>query len=760
MRKPELPGGRVKGLLSTQFEDLSLDPSSFDPPQFAVLQAKSSDPIWRDDAATADERQRQPSTRATAMPSLASSAPESGRRLRINVRSPPPVYHRPDAPNAEATSSFGSNSNESSSSSLSDAMMTPSLPSTSTSFRRDGTQSVSPTTMVNASRSGSIQLLDSARHPLTSRNVKKLVGIVKAGLDASYGPTLVQEGLGGTYFLYDASGRPAAVFKPRDEEPSAINNPKSFFSRESSDEEVVCAAGYAASPMASAVSEVAQARLSWVPSASFGSYRHPFDESRLNVLDAVAGGTSGRSGIPLGSAACREVAAYVLDYQGFAGVPPTCLAVVQHENFFDIDEERVLASSPASEWAALTRKKVKLGSLQAFFDHDYDCEELPMASLRALPTREVHKIAVLDLRLFNTDRHGGNILVREWLLWTNGSRTLRRRRYQSGSSEERSSPTDAAGGGRPMAVPRASLASSPLTMIRENRRSGTLTAPLSSLRFQHRKESGAAHDELDVLGERKRMLKSDSAALVLSRTSGYDEYDQVAAALHSDDAEAQKDAVFRLSGLPSDWTPIDEAAGDEVTPVDTSPSRQSLPVSFSDSTEDMSEESIPGSDVYAELIPIDQGYTLPENMSEAWFEWLTWPQAKEPFDDETRDFIAALDWRRDLDVLRVFNTVITKKSARVLRTSTTLLQRGAAAGLTAYEIGNCVCRADLEEPCAIERVAEAASIAHLLDSDDYWRCLEDGIDDLIDAVLEEREPRAFSNHGETHHSPTFFSLDV
>jgi hypothetical protein len=590
--------------------------------------------------------------------------------------------------------------------------------------------------------------------------VKKLVGTVKAGLDANHGPTLVQEGLGGTYFLYDVAGRPAAVFKPRDEEPSAINNPKSFFSRESSDEEVVCAAGYSASPMASALSGVAEARLSWVPTSSFGSYRHPFDESRLNVLDAVAGGASGRSGIPLGSAACREVAAYVLDYQGFAGVPPTCLAVVQHENFFDIDEERVLATSPASEWAALTRKKVKLGSLQAFFDHDYDCEELPMASLRALPTREVHKIAVLDLRLFNTDRHGGNILVREWLLWTNGSRTLRRRRYRSASSEERSSPTNQAA----VAVPRTSPASTPLSMLRENRRSGTLTAPLSSVRFQHRQQSGSrlCEDDEEAVDDRKRLLKSDSAALVLSRESGREEYDQVAAALHSDDAEAQKDAVFRLSGLPSDWTPIDESEPDEATPAPLifSPGRHTIPSNFSDSTEDLSEESVPGSDVYAELIPIDQGYTLPENMAEAWFEWLTWPQAKEPFDEETRDFIAALDWRRDLDVLRVFNTVITKKSARVLRTSTTLLQRGAAAGLTAFEIGNIVCRSDLEVPCAIEQVADAASIQHMVDSDDYWRALEAGIDDIIDAVLDERDPHAYLNHGDPHHSPTFFSLDV
>ena len=46
------------------------------------------------------------------------------------------------------------------------------------------------------------------------------------------------------------------------------------------------------------------------------------------------------------------------------------------------------------------------------------------------------------------------------------------------------------------------------------------------------------------------------------------------------------------------------------------------------------------------LIPIDHGYTLPSTISgltDLWFEWLKWPQAKIPFDVEERCYIDRLN---------------------------------------------------------------------------------------------------------------------
>lgn len=53
---------------------------------------------------------------------------------------------------------------------------------------------------------------------------------------------------------------------------------------------------------------------------------------------------------------------------------------------------------------------LKLGSLQEFVYHIADTSDFGASRFR---TRDVHAIGILDIRLFNTDRHAGNILVRQ-----------------------------------------------------------------------------------------------------------------------------------------------------------------------------------------------------------------------------------------------------------------------------------------------------------------------------------------------------------
>eukprot|EP01103_Thecamoeba_quadrilineata_P017365 TRINITY_DN6125_c0_g1_i1.p1 TRINITY_DN6125_c0_g1~~TRINITY_DN6125_c0_g1_i1.p1 ORF type:complete len:376 (-),score=73.90 TRINITY_DN6125_c0_g1_i1:59-1186(-) len=89
-----------------------------------------------------------------------------------------------------------------------------------------------------------------------------------------------------------------------------------------------------------------------------------------------------KRGIRLGEAAAREIAAYSLDYLGFSGVPVTIMV--------DIDG--------------------KQGSLQKFEAHDCESWDFGPSSY---DKQQIHKIALLDLRIFNLDRHGGNILVRQ-----------------------------------------------------------------------------------------------------------------------------------------------------------------------------------------------------------------------------------------------------------------------------------------------------------------------------------------------------------
>ncbi|ESW32167.1 hypothetical protein PHAVU_002G299000 [Phaseolus vulgaris] len=175
------------------------------------------------------------------------------------------------------------------------------------------------------------------------------------GLKRGNDPIRSSEGTGGTYFMQDSTGQEyVSVFKPMDEEPMAVNNPRGL------------------------------------PSSSNGE--------GLKI------------GTKVGEGALREVAAYLLDHPksgprllsgeevGFSGVPPTVMVQCLHKKF----------NHPNG--FSCSSKDVKIGSLQKFTSNDGNCEDF---GPWAFPVEEVHKITVLDIRLANADRHGGNILIRK-----------------------------------------------------------------------------------------------------------------------------------------------------------------------------------------------------------------------------------------------------------------------------------------------------------------------------------------------------------
>ena len=170
-----------------------------------------------------------------------------------------------------------------------------------------------------------------------SPEVARSFDLARRGLAMGNRPQLARGGTGGAYFLRDGDGETCAVFKPADEEPNARNNPRG-----------------------------------------------------RNVSVA---GEGLRKGTRVGEGASREVAAYLLDHDGFAAVPATSLA-----NLCDGKK------SGGGEGEG------KLGSLQAFVRADAEAEEFGPGTF---PTHEVHKITQLDIRLANTDRNAGNILVQK-----------------------------------------------------------------------------------------------------------------------------------------------------------------------------------------------------------------------------------------------------------------------------------------------------------------------------------------------------------
>ena len=55
---------------------------------------------------------------------------------------------------------------------------------------------------------------------------------------------------------------------------------------------------------------------------------------------------------------------------------------------------------------------MKFGSLQAFVDCESSLEDKGSDFLKQFHKDEIHKIAILDLRIFNLDRNDQNILVK------------------------------------------------------------------------------------------------------------------------------------------------------------------------------------------------------------------------------------------------------------------------------------------------------------------------------------------------------------
>jgi hypothetical protein len=278
----------------------------------------------------------------------------------------------------------------------------------------------------------------------------------RAGLAGGLSPQLAPAGTGGSYFLHDVDGEKVAVFKPEDEEPLAINNPK---------------------------------------------------QHRGSSSVGAASSEGLRRGTRPGEGAAREVAAWVLDHGHFSGVPPTALV-------------SCYVNQPSGG-------TVKVGSLQQFVASEGDCEERGVSQF---PAQEVHKVAILDMRLGNTDRNASNILACK--------------------------------------VPGAS---------------------------------------------------------------------------------------------GSEWR----------------------------------------------LVPIDHGYCLPASLEDLSFEWQYWPQAEQPFSEESLAYIAALDAEADISILKAHGVYLRPECLRVFRVCTQVLKKGAAAGLTPSQIAGIMCR-EFTGASPLERLSATA----------------------------------------------------
>ncbi|KAL3654331.1 Phosphatidylinositol 4-kinase gamma 7 [Castilleja foliolosa] len=194
-------------------------------------------------------------------------------------------------------------------------------------------------------QSGPIEILGhSNRFAKTKQLVKEIVKGMKNGVD----PIPVRSGLGGAYYFRNVRDENIAIVKPTDEEPFAPNNPKGFVGK-------------------------------------------------------ALGQPGLKRSIRVGETGFREVAAYLLDYDHFANVPPTALVKITH-SIFNVND--------GVNGNKLINQKLisKIASFQKYMRHDFDASDHGTSSF---PVASVHRIGILDIRILNTDRHAGNLLVRK-----------------------------------------------------------------------------------------------------------------------------------------------------------------------------------------------------------------------------------------------------------------------------------------------------------------------------------------------------------
>ncbi|KAJ4827844.1 Phosphatidylinositol 4-kinase gamma 4 [Turnera subulata] len=140
-------------------------------------------------------------------------------------------------------------------------------------------------------------------------------------------------------------------------------------------------------------------------------------------------------------------------------------------------------------------------------------------------------------------------------------------------------------------------------------------------------------------------------------------------------------------------------------------------------------------DGHTVLIPIDHGYCLPESFEDCTFEWLYWPQARQPYDSKTVDYIMSLDAEEDIALLKFHGWDMSVACARTLRISTMLLKKGVKRGLTPHTIGSIMCRETLNKESLIEEIVQEAQDSTLPGTSEA--AFLESVSNILDSRLDE-----------------------
>jgi hypothetical protein len=132
------------------------------------------------------------------------------------------------------------------------------------------------------------------------------------------------------------------------------------------------------------------------------------------------------------------------------------------------------------------------------------------------------------------------------------------------------------------------------------------------------------------------------------------------------------------------------------------------------------------------LVPIDHSLILPDFrcLSEGWYEWCSWEQARFPITKTLEAYIAGVNIQEDCDILRELE--IRSESIVTYALCTTLVKYGVKIGMTLRELANLYQRKpfDLDDPSPLETFVSSALL----------KCSDVPAKSLVDLTRVERNP--------------------
>jgi len=127
------------------------------------------------------------------------------------------------------------------------------------------------------------------------------------------------------------------------------------------------------------------------------------------------------------------------------------------------------------------------------------------------------------------------------------------------------------------------------------------------------------------------------------------------------------------------------------------------------------------------LVPIDHSYTLPETLGDFYFEWQYWRQAKIPFDSQALQFIRDIDI--EADSIELARLGISDKAIMYMRLASLLLKKGAAAGLSLFDIAGWIS----PEVTAVSQFSKIVEKSYAA----CGNCCSNGVEKLFEKLLDE-----------------------